>query len=136
MRSLVQIYALAVCFASMMCLMVVLGIGLYDLVQIALPEFTLAHHQSYESNDGYLLYYPDKQGLAEDELTRLRDQGPRQAVAAERRSAAQSGVFVLIVSLIDLAVFAAHWTLANKQNDGQLPVHHRQQAGDAMSPSS
>jgi hypothetical protein len=120
MRSLIAIYALAVCFATLLCFVVALGIGLYDIVQIGAPRFTLQGDQPYQSNEAYLSYYPEKKGLPAEEIARLREQGLREVARAERRAALQSGVFVLIVVLIDVVVFAVHWRIAkNEQSSGR-----------------
>lgn len=114
MRSAVQIYALAVCFCTLMCLVVALGIGLYDVVQIAAPQFTLAWIEPYLSNERFVAVYLDNKELPANEITWLREEGLRQALAAERRSAGQSAVFVLIVLAIDAVIFAVHWRLARR----------------------
>ena len=113
-RSAVQIYALAVCFASLMCLVVALGIGLFDVVQIGVPQFTMAGAEVYGSNEQYRLYYPDKKDLPEQQISELRQQALHLAVVAERRAAQQSAVFVLIVLAIDAVVFLVHSRIARQ----------------------
>ena len=115
MRSLVQVYALAVCFATLMCLVVALGVGLYDLVQIAAPDFTLAYYQPYESDAAFARVYPDEANRANNELTQLREQTLADALRAERRAAMQSLVFVAIILAIDLIVFGVHWRIAKRE---------------------
>lgn len=113
-RSLIQVYALCVCFATLMCLVVALGVGLYDLVQIAAPEFTLQQLPYLESNEQFLQYFPDKKDLPPAEVERLRREGHRESITQERRAAMQSGVFVAILLLIDAVVFAIHWRIAGR----------------------
>jgi len=115
MRSLIQIYALAVCFAALMCFVVALGVGLYDVVQITAPDFTLQYYQPYQSNDAFLQYYPENTELPGDKITELRERGLREALDGERRAAWQSAVFILIIVAIDVAVFAVHWRIARKE---------------------
>ena len=98
MRPLIQIYALAVCFTTMMCFVVALGVALYDMVQIIAPSFTLQYYQPYESNDAFLQYYPDKKERPGHEITQLREQGLTTALQGERRTALQSVVFMLLLS--------------------------------------
>jgi hypothetical protein len=111
-RSAIQIYALAVCFATLMCLVVSLGIGLYDGVQMAFPGFTLSAWQPYESNSQYVLFWPDKKDLPDEQITKLRENAYRDALYGERHAAMQSLVFVSILLLIDIVVYAVHWKLA------------------------
>lgn len=115
MRSLIQIYALAVCFATLMCFVVALGVGLYDVVQLTAPDLTLQHYQPYQSNHTFVQYYPDNKQLPDDEMTELREQGLRQALDGERRAALQSAVFVLMIVAIDVVVFAVHWRIAKQE---------------------
>jgi hypothetical protein len=113
-RSLIQIYALCVCFATMMCLIVALGVGLYDLVQVAAPEFTMQSLPYYHSNEQFLQYFPDKKDLPPGEVERARREMYRDAIVQERRGAMQSGVFAAIILVIDIVVFAVHWGIARK----------------------
>ena len=55
-----RIYALAVCFASVLCIAISTGIGIYDVVQISFPEQTMDSYQyrSYQSNDVFLQSQP------------------------------------------------------------------------------
>lgn len=50
-----RIYALAVCFASILCIAISTGIGLYDMVQITFPKLTMDsyHYQNLQSNEAY-----------------------------------------------------------------------------------
>jgi hypothetical protein len=114
-RSLIQAYALAVCFAALMCLVVALGIAGYDLIQIAAPGFTLQPNPWWESNEQYLIYHPDKKELPPQEIARLRDADRIAAIAGERRQATQSLVFVSIVLLIDVVVYIVHWRMAKRR---------------------
>lgn len=111
-KSLLQVYALTVCFATLMCLVVALGIGIYDVVQVASPGFTVQEHMLWQSDEHFLLYHPDKKGLPPDELKSLREQHRQAAMETERRGALQSLVFMGIIIAIDVAVYAVHWTMA------------------------
>jgi len=123
-NSAIQFYALAVCFSALMCLVVALGVGIYDIIQISAPEFTMQQWQSdyYKSNERFLASNPDKKELPQAEVSELREGGYRDALAAERHSAKQSAVFITIILAIDVVVFAVHWRLATR-NQSQLPGH-------------
>lgn len=116
-HSAIQIYSLAVCFATLICLVVSLGVGLYNGVRMAIPAFTLTGWQPYESNAQYVIFWPDKKDLPDEEVTRLREAAYRDALAAERHGAAQSLVFVGIILVIDVAVYIAHWRMARAWSD-------------------
>ncbi|MFI5454588.1 MAG: hypothetical protein ACHRXM_03975 [Isosphaerales bacterium] len=113
-RSPIQIYALCVCFSALLCFVIALGVGLYDVVQITVPAFTLQELPYYHSNEQFLQYFPDKKGLPSDEVTRLCRETYREGLAFERRGAQQSAVFVLIILAIDVVVYFVHWRIARR----------------------
>src|SRR5688572_27003955 len=112
-RSLIQLYALIVCFFTLMCLVVALGLGLYDIVRITAPGFTLQDHMVWQSDEHFLMYYPDKKNLPQHELAAWRKQYRQNALVSERHSAQQRAVFIGIILAIDAIVYALHWRIAN-----------------------
>ena len=94
-RNFVEIYALAVCFCALLCFTVAFGIGSYDIVQIAAPEFTLSSDESSMEYSGRF----------------CKDSS---AVIGEQRSAAQSLTKVAIILIIDSAIFLIHWRMAGR----------------------
>ena len=120
LRSAIQIYALAVCFCTLMCLAVAMGIGIYDVVQISVPQFTVPWIDPYLSNDQFVARFPDRKDLPAHEIDRLRENGLNQAIGAERRAAGQSAAFVLIIIAIDAVIFAFHWRLARRSEPPAL----------------
>ena len=126
-KSILEVYALAVCFFTVACFVVALGIGLYSLVQIANPEFTLDSEQynRHQTNDAFWnsnpIFAPSLDGDGkqkarppESELTKQRLESYELAIKAEKRNGSQSLVKTLIVVLIDIAVFYAHWRIAKR----------------------
>lgn len=111
-RSLLSIYALAVCFCTLMCLMIVLGLGAFSLVRLAAPEFTLADHTWAHSDEQYLQWYPAQQHLTPVQLVEAREKTRQAAVQYERRGVARMLVYTLIIGAIDSVVYALHWRLA------------------------
>jgi hypothetical protein len=126
-KSLLEIYALAVCFATMVCFVIALGVALYSIVEIANPEFTMNSYQynRYQSNDAYWLGkvndYQNKdkemKRPSEDELTKERKEGYRLAVISERRGGFQGVTKTAIIILIDTVVFLIHWLIARRARD-------------------
>ena len=55
-RPTLEIYGLCVCFVSLLCFVVSLGVGLYDLVQLATPAFTISAYENerHQSNDRFI----------------------------------------------------------------------------------
>ncbi len=96
-RTPIQIYALVVCFAALLCFVIALGIAIYDVVQIAAPEFTY-------TAEPYISDALSTPGTPEYE----------NGVQNERKAATKSLVQASIILLIDLGVFAFHWKIANQ----------------------
>src|SRR5262245_46453629 len=113
-RSLVQTYALTVCFFTLMCFVVALGIAVYDAVQIAMPGFTVPQSPAWQSNEKFLVYHPDKKDRPAQEIASLRQDEREYALVEEQRASQQSLVFTSIIIFIDSAVYAIHWWMAKK----------------------
>ena len=116
-RALVEVYALAVCFVTVVCFVVALGIGIYDLIQILNPQFTIDSYtyDRHQSNEAFLINWPkDKPRPQGEELTRLREESYQAALRSEKRGAIQSLTMVFIIILIDLVVYIIHWYVAKR----------------------
>ena len=124
---MLEIYALAVCFIALVCFVVALGIGVYDLIQIASPEFTLNayEYERHQSNETFGGGSPGRalRGIApgipiepterpEEEVTQQREESFQSALRSERRRGMQSLIQIMIILVIDVLVFAPHWLLA------------------------
>lgn len=125
-KSILEIYALAVCFATIVCFVVALGIALYDVIQIARPEFTLSSHvyNRHQSNDAfwnsssqYDSREKDKKRPPEKELTNRRMESYQQALQSERRDAFQGITKATIVIFIDIVFFIIHWRIAKRARE-------------------
>ena len=116
-RSLVEVYALAVCFVTLVCFVIALGIGIYDLIQIVNPEFTISSYtyDRHQSNEAFLKNWTKDKPIPQgDELTRLREESYQAALRSESRGAIQSLTMVFIIILIDLVVYIIHWYVAKR----------------------
>lgn len=114
-RSLIQFYALTVCFCTLMCGMIALGFAAYDLIRIAAPGFTMASsYGAWDSDEQFLLGHPDKKGLLPAEIASLREKYRQEAIAYERKTGQQGFVWAFIILAIDAAVYAIHWRLARR----------------------
>ena len=80
-KYILEIYALAVCFAIIGCFVIALGIALFDVIQIANTEFTLSSHEynRHQSNEAfwnncnqYDNDKKDKKRPSDEELTKRR----------------------------------------------------------------
>jgi len=116
-RNILRLYALAVCFVSVIVFSVSFGVGVYDVVQVNLPETTLSgwQYERYQSNINFVRDWPPEKAVPDDDtLTRLREEGYRIAIAGEARDAKQSLIQQAITMLIMVALFLIHWKLSRK----------------------
>ena len=125
-KSILEIYALAVCFFTIACFVVVVGLALWNVVTLIEPEFTLGNYtwERYHSDDAYKKQlvndhrcgaekpsYIPPEGAA---LTEARKHDLADALIIERRNAIQDLARYFIILLIDGIVFFAHWKLASR----------------------
>ena len=129
--TLIQTYALTVCFTTLMCFVVTLGIAAYDAMEIAAPSFTSNDSAWYSTTERYLRYFPDKKSLPAAEIEAARQLESSITLDSARHAARQSLVFCSIVLAIDAIVFAIHWRIATSIA-GAKPVSASLQVGVAQ----
>ena len=115
-----EIYALAVCFVTIICAAVALGIGAYDILEISSPEMTLRayKYEKYQTNEAFTRQWKkDRAKKSEEEITVLRKKSYEVALKAEKRDAVQSSIRVLIILFIDMAIFYIHWRIAKRARE-------------------
>ena len=125
-KSILEVYALAVCFVTVVCFVIASGIGLYSIVGIANPEFTLPAwmYERHQSNDAFWqmnapLPMPGSEREtrprpSEAELTQQRQVSYVLAIKSEQRGSLQTLTKAAIVIFIDLIIFGAHWRVARR----------------------
>ena len=119
-KSLLEIYSLAVCFVTIICAAVALGIGVYDILEISNPELTLKsrQYQRHQTNEAFTRRWSeDKEKPSEEEITRIREKSYSVALESEKRDGVQSFIRVIIILLIDMAIFIVHWKLARRTRE-------------------
>lgn len=120
-KSLLEIYALAVCFVTIICFAVSLGIGLYDVLEMSAPKFTLksADFERHQTNEAFTRGWNEekRKKYTEEEIDGLREASYQVALAKEKRDAAQSLIRIIIIIFIDLVLFFIHWKIAKRARD-------------------
>ena len=123
-KSVLEIYALAVCFFTVACFVIVTGMAIWEVVRLSAPEFTLSSFlwQQHQTDDAFKTklvnehrYVAEKHTYTPPEgteLTKARETSFAQAIASERRTASQDLIRNLIILLIDGLVFVVHWKIA------------------------
>ncbi|MYM87089.1 hypothetical protein GTP91_07830 [Rugamonas sp. FT82W] len=125
-KSILEIYALAVCFVTVVCFVVALGIATYSVLEIAKPDFTLSSWQynQHQTNEAFWngcgtnrycgSEEKQKDRPSEADLTKKRRESYERILVSEQRDGFQALVKCLIIMLIDLVVFGFHWVLARR----------------------
>jgi len=123
-KPILEIYALAVCFVALLCFVIALGIGVYDLIQITNPEFTLNayEYERHQSNEAFIGFQGrvalgriapgipvEPTQRSEEEVTQQREESFQAALRSERRREMQSLIRIAIILVIDVLVFVPHW---------------------------
>jgi hypothetical protein len=128
-KSILEVYAMAVCFVCVLCFVVSAGLAMYGLVGMANPEFTMSSwtYGQHQTNDAFVAGPPEfprigegeqrRERPPEAELTQKRVDSFARAIASERRASAQTVVKTVIVMLIDLLVFLFHWYVGRRARE-------------------
>jgi hypothetical protein len=89
-KTILEIYALAVCFAVVVCTTVTLGIALWQIVTIAQPEFTIGDY-SYEQHQDNA-HFPDYRSGRCASAAPLDDPAAAAAMTADEAAKAAADV--------------------------------------------
>ena len=137
-----RIYALLVCFVTIICITISTGMALYELVKVVNPELTLSpyRYQHLQSNESYgRMTYPAGRiqaingaqiamlangrmkvpgeaapQLSDEEITRIREKELQNLYSSERREATASLIRLFIVLIVSCPLFYIHWRLAQR----------------------
>lgn len=122
MKTKLEIYALAVCFAAVISLTIALSIAGYSIIGIAAPEFAMSRYEyeKYQSNDTFWINgynglgnheEKDKERPGEEVLTKKRLENFAAAIKLEQRDGLQSLIHSAIFIFTSAIVFLIHWKL-------------------------
>lgn len=139
-NSILKIYALAVCFTSLMCAAITGGFFLYNIVKITAPELTISPYrlEAYGMHGPYLppvaragplsegsgaIYapgvglanaYENEPKLTEKEILAVRAEARNAVISTHVLEAKQGLIQQGIILLIVAVLYGAHWRLAKR----------------------
>jgi hypothetical protein len=117
-KNLLEVYALAACFASMIFLIVSVSMCLYAFLQFAAPSVTVSGY-AYErsmSDEQFLQNWPKGRPVPEPSaLSRLRREELERALRSERHDGLRSFLQSLMFAIAAGVVFWLHWALARRE---------------------
>lgn len=123
MKSKLEIYALSVCFAAVVCLVISAGIAGYAVFEAVTPELTMNSYQydKYQTNEAF---WKSKESCSksdkpeakpeEDALTKQRLEAFAVAVKAEKRRGFQSLIRCFMFIVVSSVALLIHWKIAQK----------------------
>ena len=111
---IVQKYALAISFLNLLCMVITLGIALYDVVQVIAPQFTYVPQQNYVVSE------ESNPSTGEVPAISLKEEETTRAIQQEKMTAARSLTQAIIILMIDAVLFIIHWQLGNRPVRGDL----------------
>ncbi|WP_022943108.1 hypothetical protein [Psychromonas hadalis] len=126
MKSKLEIYALAVCFASMICIIISSAIASYSIISMIAPDITMNSYQynEYQSNDAYWNIIKccnsegkNKPGIEEQELTKKRNDAYIIALSNEKHNGLQSLVSSLMFVFSGAIALFTHWIIAKRSRE-------------------
>ncbi len=120
MKNKLEIYALSVCFAAVVCIIISAGAAGYSVFSVVTPELTMSAYKydDFQSNDAY---WKSKQSCSkesekprpsEEELTKQRTEAFAIAIAAEKREGFQSLIRCFMFLLVSGVTLLIHWKIA------------------------
>ena len=122
-RSLLEIYALAVCFVAVISVGVLSGFALYDVAQIAAPAFTLPSYQwkYYQSNERFRAWFDSSrkvlEGLSDEQVTKRRQDEYAAGLSVERHDGEKGLLRMVLFILVGVVAFVLHWKVAKRARD-------------------
>jgi hypothetical protein len=117
-RRLLEVYALAACFVSMIFLLVSVAMCLYQFLQIVAPWVTVSGYARERSisDERFLETWPkDRPAPEPSTIARLRREGLESALRAERHDGLNSFLQSLMYAIAAGLVFGLHWRLAQRE---------------------
>ena len=122
MKSKLEFYALSVCFAAIICIVISSGIAGYALIQVVNPDITVKTYEydTYQTNDAYWAKNDCCQGDStskkvrptEDVLTQRRTDEFAMLLKSEKRSGMQTLINALIFLTVGFVTLYIHWVIA------------------------
>src|SRR5688572_7908976 len=105
MKSKLEVYALSVCFAAVVCLIISAGVGGYSIFEITAPELTMTSYEydKHQTNDAFWKSQSScskedssEEKPSEEELTKQRLDSFSIEIKKEQRGGFQSLIKCLI----------------------------------------
>lgn len=133
-RSLISIYAAAVCFAAAVCMSIAAGVTIFSIVRITIPEVTSSAYQSQlqapaeyaaaaRVAPGGMVVFPPfgsaaPPSLTPEQMKKARQTALRLALVYERGSGTRALILWGITLVVSGVLWLLHWRILRRERDG------------------
>lgn len=130
-RSLIAVYAAAVCFAAAVCMSIAAGVTIFSVVRIAAPQLTSSGYQSQlQAQPAYStairvlpngmalppgVTMPPPPSLTPQQMAEARESALRMALVFERSSGTRSLILWGITLLVSGVLWLIHWGILRRE---------------------
>jgi len=110
MKKILAIYCAAVCFFTVACFAVTLGLFLQQTVRILLPQITATSFEEV----GIDTTLKQQKGKTQEQTKKAWEANYKKGLTIARRAAIQDMINYSIILLVDLLVFIPHWRIIRR----------------------
>jgi len=120
-KKYLTIYALTVNLLALICAMVAVGIGIFDIIEIINPEFSLSYEEHLQYSQSPIVYenHQNPNGSLVELSSNTDREKYQTALVLQVHRAKKSLVLVSIIAAICVGMYTAHWQLAKRMGTPQ-----------------
>ncbi len=126
-KTILEIYALAICFISIIFLLINISEGVYNVIGIFNPELTMPSYkyEYLQSNERYRNHCCNSKGdgkknKSDEEITKLRMENYNIELRSESRSKMQSLIRNIIYIFLSGIVLVIHWRISKSARGASI----------------
>jgi len=126
-KTILEIYALSICFIATIFLIFHLSEGLYNFIGVVSPDLTMSSYkyEYHQSNERYKNHCCKKNKKSETEkseaeITKLRTENYKIELRSEARSCLQKITKNIIYILLAGMLLFVHWKLSKNARENQV----------------
>jgi hypothetical protein len=122
-KTIVEVYALLVCFFAVIVITVSLSVLIYSTVGVVNPELTMSsyEYEKYLNNDNFKskggITKEKAESLSDEEITVKRETAFAPEIRKERRKQSQSMLFSAIYFFVSSIILLIHWKISKKSRE-------------------
>lgn len=112
-QAIIRLYAYLICFLTIVCGVVIIGAGVYNIIEITAPHQMLPENirQDHQNNESFIhSHYKSNlyEYLTEMQITSQRQESLKEEIIGVRNNAVKGLMVILVLLLVDIGVFYIH----------------------------